>query len=183
MPLEKEITTVPELVDALNKKTPHEGVLDVLKMVNIPNSEYERYYKWNCDHYTRIGLAKTEKFELLITCWEKGQVSPVHNYDSKEAFIHIIHGQLREEKFMRSTVDNHLEKVSSITLGKRDYSYLGGAIGTHRYINAYENRTVAIHLFIPPFGKWTEYDLNTGEEKDHIVEYDAFYAIDKVINV
>jgi len=44
-------------------------------------------------------LARTENFEVLLICWEKGQSSPIHDFNSQEAWIHPIVGKLREERF------------------------------------------------------------------------------------
>src|SRR5690606_30719654 len=116
-----KITTMEELVDALKNKPKEVGYLEIMKSIDIPLGEFERYYTWNDNHYTRNCLIKTDAYELLLICWEKGQTSPIHDYSSKEAWIHILQGELTEECFHKT--ENGLEQVSSVHLGPADFSY------------------------------------------------------------
>jgi cysteine dioxygenase len=144
-----------------------------MKSVDIPLEDFEKYFTWNRDRYTRNSLVKTDDFELLLVCWEKGQGSVVHDYDSHMAWVRTIHGELKEERFMM--FDGKLERVSSVHLGKEDFSYLAEPIAIHRYSNKADERTVSLHLYVGPIEEWTEYDLETGEKTHKKVSHDSVY--------
>ncbi len=172
------ITTVAELVDTLKNKPAGSSYLNIMKNIEIPQREFERFYTWSDEHYTRNCLVRTDEFELLLICWEKGQESPIHDFDSHEAWIHPIHGQLTEERFR--LYDNKLEKVSSVILGTSEFSFMTDPIAIHRYINSYESRTISLNLYAKPIGKWKEYQASgemTATSKD--VSYDAVYQFDE----
>lgn len=172
-----KITTVEELVDKLMNKEPTEDFLEILKAIDIDQRDFERYYKWSDDHYTRNCLCRTDEFELMLVCWEKGQESPIHDFLSHAAWIHVVQGKLKEEDFRISKRNSHLEKVGQVTLNSLDYSYLSRRVGIHRFINTYESRTISLHLHAAPLTKWREFDRNTGETKEREASYDCVYKM------
>ncbi len=38
------------------------------------------YFFWSKNFYTRNLIYKDERFELMALCWDKGQVSRIHNH-------------------------------------------------------------------------------------------------------
>ncbi len=167
------ISTFPELVDALNScQLDSSCYLDTLKRIQIPIREYEKYYSWNSDRYTRNSIFENEQFEILLVCFEKGQGSPIHDYDFNEAWITVVQGKLREEKFRQHPRGNRLEKVSSVNLMPGDFTFISGQVGIHRYFNIFENRSVCLCLYSKPVKRWKIYDEATGKEDMKDTWYD-----------
>lgn len=156
----KSINNVNALLDALQHRNPEDGYLDIMKAIGFGMNELEGYFSWNEDNPTRNCLYKNDDFELQLICWEKGQKSPIHDYDARNAWVHVVHGQLKEEKFIKNEAVGQLEKVSSITLGKNDFSYLSNYVGIHRYSNIYSARTISLHLYSRPISNWKVYQAN-----------------------
>ena len=169
-----KIKTVEELIGKLNQKSSDQSYLDIMKKVDIPLREFEKYYTWKSDNYARNCLVKTEDFELLLICFEKGQVTPIHDFGSKQAWIHTIQGKLSEERFRVSENGKSMEQLSSMTLGTNDYSFMSH-IGIHRYKNIYEARTVTLNLYCDPIEQWTQYDGNANAIEVK-VSYDSVYV-------
>ncbi|MEO9484340.1 MAG: cysteine dioxygenase family protein [Ekhidna sp.] len=157
------ITTVETLVQALNRcKEDGTHVLDVMSRVQIPKEEFERYYSWSDDKYARNVLARNEDFEVLLVCWEKGQSSPIHDFNAQEAWVHPIEGMLREECFKINVDDDRLEKVSNVLLGTDEFSYMK-QVGIHRYSNAYSARSVSLNIYRKPVTEWRVYDTDKSD--------------------
>lgn len=168
------IKTVDKLIEVLEKKSSEESFLDIMKQIDIPLREFEKYYSWNRNKYARNCLIKTEDYELLLICYEKGQETPIHDFDSKQAWVHTVQGKLREERFRVAENGKKLEQLSAITLGTNDYSFMSH-VGIHCYKNIYEARSVTLNLYCKPIQHWTQYDENaaTTEVK---VNYDSIYV-------
>ncbi len=157
-----EITTIQRLLEELahRKKSPMK-VLDIMKATKIPTAEFEKYYSWDDANYTRNVLMRNEDIEVLLICWEKGQSSPIHDFNSQEAWIHPIVGELREERFKINPGDDiRLERVSSVLLGPDEYTYMN-QVGIHRYSNAYEARSVSLNIYSKPVTSWRVYEEET----------------------
>ena len=164
------INTIKELEDVL-KECNNKGFLDIIEAIDIPYSEFEKHFTWKEENYTRNSLIRTNDYELLVTCWESGQESPIHDYDSRDVWVHIIKGQLKEEKFIMNK-EGELKRVSSVSLGNSDFSFLSGKLGLHRYINLSGDRSVCLVFFTQPLEKWNEYNPVSGEIIEKRVGYD-----------
>ncbi|MEQ8323471.1 MAG: cysteine dioxygenase family protein [Vicingaceae bacterium] len=165
------ISSIHELEQALKNHQEH-GYLNIMKAIEIPYDEFEKHFTWKEEHYTRNSIIKNDDYELLVICWERAQDSPIHDYDSEDAWIHILRGQLKEEQFKKNE-GGELERVSTVTLGVKDFSYISGHVGLHRYINSHEGRTVSLHLYVKPLEKWNEYDEALNAFKVRHIGYDS----------
>ena len=132
-----------------------------MRLIDIPLAEFEKYYSWDDNRYARNVLARTNDFEVLLICWEKGQSSPIHDFNSQEAWIHPVQGWIKEERFKTNEGEGvKLEKLSSVLLGTSEYSYMNH-IDIHRYSNAYEGRSVSLNVYSKPVSEWKVYDEMT----------------------
>lgn len=171
----KKITTVDHLVEALKNNTGKHSYLQIVKAVDIPLREFERYFSWNKDHYTRNCLFKNDDVELLLICWEKGQKSAIHDFNSNAAWVHPIKGKLTEERFLQT--DEGLEKVSSVILDTSCFSFMANHVIMHRYINTYESRSVCLNLYSKPLTCWNEHDEVTGAITEKKIGYDTEFNL------
>lgn len=163
------IKNIEGLIKRLNMCSGAEGYLEAMRQIDIPEQEFERYYSWDDTHYTRNQIARTENYELLVMCWEKGQQGFIHDYDAAQAWIHPLRGKLREDRYVMSEAGK-LNQVSSVILGPEEFSYMGRGIDIHKYSNAYDGRSVSVHLYAPAVEEWTIYtsrDGNTGRKNVH----------------
>ena len=155
------ITSVRELVDVLRKAPKREGYLGIMKSLAIPDEDLQRFCSWNKSHYTRNCLLRTADVELLLICWERGQQSPIHDFDAREVWVRPVYGRLKEERFVLRNGKPY--QVSSLILDETGFSYMTEPVGLHRYSNGYESRAVSLNLYSEPVDRWNEYD-----EKDEI---------------
>ena len=157
----------------MNLCTGERCFLDVMQQIDIPATEFERYFHWNNQRHTRTLLYGNNRFELVLACWEQGQQSSIHDYDANEAWILPIYGKLREERFVLNNERNGLHKVSSVLIGPGEYSYMQAPVDIHRYTNVYENRSVSLHLYAKPVEHWHIYTEQAGDTGHKPVWYDA----------
>ncbi len=160
-----EIKTIEKLILALNTcaiDNTESCHLNVIKNIQIPLKEWERHFMFRENRPGIVSLFSTKQYQLILSCWEKGQQGPIHDIDPEEVWIHPISGQFIEERYRLSTAKKELEQVSSILLNSQSYSYMQKSKTIYRYINSYENRSVCFHLYSEPVVERREYDKNTG---------------------
>lgn len=160
----QQIRTVEELIKALEKEPGTGGYLSILERASIPSELFLEYCTWNDKHYTRNCIARTDEFELLVICYEPGQSTSIHDYNTQEAWVHPIMGSVVEERFEPPT-DGGLRKVSSAKLVTDSFSYLHNGRSIHRYINNTEERAATLNLYARPLIKWKVYDERSGEPR------------------
>tara|TARA_R110002126_G_scaffold277560_1_gene423509 strand:- start:70711 stop:71253 length:543 start_codon:yes stop_codon:yes gene_type:complete len=168
-----KIKSIPELILALNTCDIHQTencYLNAMRSIDITFVDWEKYFKFSDDKPKRISLSKTEDYELLMSCWEKGQEGPIHDIDAEEAWIHPICGSFIEERYKLS--HRKLEQVSSVLLTTQSYSYMQKSKTIYKYINDYQARSVCLHLYAKPVKIWREYDKTTGKATEVAYKYD-----------
>ena len=156
-----KINTIDKLKLALNTcgiVNTESCYLEVLKTVDIPYEEWEHLFFFKENRPARVCITTTKDYQLVLSCWEKGQQGPIHDSDSEEVWIHPVCGQFREERYRLSKESNKLEQVSSVLMDSQSYSHMQKSRTIYKYINVYENRSVCLHLYSSPVTEWREYD-------------------------
>ncbi len=161
---ESKFHTVEELIEALKQESASGGYLTILERAAIPSEDFLEYCTWNEKHYTRNCIARTAEFELLLICYEPGQRTSIHDYNTQEAWVHPILGSVVEERFEPPS-QGSLRKVSSAKLVTESFSYLHNGRSIHRYINNTDERAATLNLYARPLIKWKVYDERSGEPR------------------
>jgi len=153
-----------ELISALDAVQGADGYLPVLRSMPVATQELERLATWNVRHYTRNVLVQREGYELLLICFEPGQRTSIHDYDSENAFVHPVLGEVLEERF---TLDAEGRPVlgSQQVLNTGAFSHLQGGNSIHRYTNLGGTRAMSLNLYAPPLRKWRVYDERSGRAR------------------
>lgn len=157
----KNINTPKALVDALKSVTSPYGYFEVLQRMDISMEEFESYFTWSEERYTRSCLARTDDFELMLICWEEGQQTQIQDFGDAMAWIHPVCGSLKEERYLLSDNGTGLIKVSSLGIDTGEFSFVHKT-GIHHYRNNYESRTVSLHLYVKPVTSRKIYDCSEG---------------------
>jgi len=50
-------------------------VTELLQEAQLADNEWKEYVHFSPNHYTRVLLAVTKEFSLMLLCWNKGQAT------------------------------------------------------------------------------------------------------------
>lgn len=155
------IRSLPELVRALDQETRPAGYTDAMLRVEISPEELAPYCQWNHRHYTRHCLHRTPAHELLLICYEEGQRTSIHDYDSQMAWIRPVLGVIQEERFATAATGNLVRRGRRL-LHPGSLSYMAARNCIHRHGNAGHGRAATLNLYARPIRRWHVYDERTG---------------------
>lgn len=155
------ITSVQDLVRELARQRSPSAYAEVLSRSALTDEDLQQYCRWNTRHYTRTCIHRDANFELLLICYEPGQCTSVHDYDSQMAWIHPVKGEIVEERF-KLFPDGILRCVEEIHLfpGEKDRITTGTEI--HRFTNRSAECAITLNLYAKPMSRWRVYDERTG---------------------
>jgi len=132
-----------------------------------------RYLFWSPDFYTRNLIYKDARFEMMAICWEKGQVSRVHNHADQMCWMMVPVGRLRGQNFAVADMD---ESRSYCKLRETDSFELSDCLAAkveleepiHQILNLaeYGERAVSIHIYSKPFDRCLSYCRDTDTFKE-----------------
>jgi cysteine dioxygenase len=139
----------------------------------------ERYFFWSERCYTRNLIFKDERFELMAICWDKGQISRIHNHAEQQCWMTVPLGRLRGQNFSVVEID---EKKGLCKLKETDQFDLSDCLATkveleepiHQILNLpeFNERAVSLHVYSKPYDKCLSYCRET----DRFTEVPLFYT-------
>jgi cysteine dioxygenase len=139
----------------------------------------ERYFHWSEKFYTRNLIFKNERFEIMAVCWNKGQVSKIHNHADQMCWMTVPIGKLRGQNFRAVETDEsknfcRLEETSQFDLSDCLTAKVELEEPIHQILNLpeFDQRAVSLHIYSKPFDKCLSYCRET----DCFAEVPLFYT-------
>jgi cysteine dioxygenase len=137
------------------------------------------YFFWSEQCYTRNLIYKDERFELMAICWEKGQVSRVHNHSEQKCWMTVPVGRLRGQNFRALDIDQQRGYCKLIETDQFELSECLAAKveleePIHQVLNLpeFDERAVSLHIYSKPYDKCLSYCRQT----DTFKEVQLFYT-------
>ncbi|MGI9055954.1 MAG: cysteine dioxygenase [Pyrinomonadaceae bacterium] len=131
------------------------------------------YFFWSEKFYTRNLLYKDERFELMVLCWDRGQVSKIHNHANQMCWMTVPVGRLRGQNFRAVETD---EEKGFCKLAETDTFNLSDCLAAkveleqpiHQILNLpeFNERAVSVHIYSKPCEKCLCYCRETDTFKE-----------------
>jgi cysteine dioxygenase len=156
----KSIKSVEELTTVLNT-TAVKDFASVIKRVHIDIEDLESYMTWKEACYTRNCLGKTDDYELILLCWDKGVETPIHGHGGEDCWVYQMEGVVQEIRFEENENEELIEK-QRITLEPGKLTYMNDEMGYHTIKNIGLSRAITLHVYASPIHSCKVYDDDKG---------------------
>ncbi len=118
------------------------------------------YFHWSEKFYTRNLIFKNERFEMMAICWNKGQVSKIHNHADQMCWMTVPVGKLRGQNFRAVEIDESkgfckLEETDNFNLSDCLAAKVELEEPIHQILNLpeFDEPAVSLHIYSKPFDK------------------------------
>ena len=148
-------------------------VYDFLSRNPIDVDSIQKYIFWSPTFYTRNLIYKDDRFEMMAICWDKGQVSRVHNHCEQRCWMTVPVGRLKGQNYAVEEID---EELGDCKLSETDSFELSECLTAkveleepiHQILNLgeFDERAVSIHIYSKPFDHCISYCRDTDTFKD-----------------
>ncbi len=145
-----------------------ENVYQFLGRNPVEVDSITEYLHWSSNFYTRNLIYKNERFEVLAICWEKGQVSRVHDHSDQKCWMTVPIGRLRGQNFAIAEKD---ESAGFCRLIETDTFELSDCLAAkveleepvHQILNLpeFDERAVSVHIYSKPYDSCFSYCRDT----------------------
>ncbi len=139
-----------------------------------------KYLFWSPDFYTRNLVYKDDRFEMMVICWEKGQVSRVHNHADQKCWMTVPIGRLRGQNFAIEEIDEsrgHCKLIETDTFELSDCLAAKVELEEpiHQVLNLaeYDERAASIHIYSKPYDSCLSYCRDTDTFKEVKLFYNS----------
>lgn len=168
---QKTLETLSELIQVLDEeeRTNYTTILETMK---LPIAEFEKHATWSDTCYTRNCIVETEEFELVLICWQKEQVTAIHDHGGEECWVCFVEGEFRENIY-KEDEKGKLEIVNTSDSKPGDVVYMVDFMGFHNLENRSNTKSMSLHLYAKPIKNCNVYDSkkNTFVRKE--LSYDS----------
>lgn len=170
-----KITSIEQLVEELKQVKTEREYKKIVKRLEIPLADYEPYAHFSREKYTRNCIARTDDFELILLCWEKGQVTPVHCHNNQECWVYVVKGEFDEQRFVESDrKDEAIEVEEELQIEEDGVSYMNDDMGYHSLENIHDGRSMSLHLYMNPIDECNVFNEETEEFERKIMAYHSY---------
>lgn len=155
-----------------------EGIYNFLSENPIDVDSIKKFFHWSNKFYTRNLIYKDERFELMALCWDKGQVSRIHNHADQMCWMTVPVGKLRGQNFRVEALD---ETKNYCKLSETNQFDLSDCLAAkveleepiHQILNLpeFNERAVSLHIYSKPFDKCLSYCKDTDTFKEVNLSY------------
>jgi cysteine dioxygenase len=156
-----------------------ENVYQFLSENPVEVATISQYFFWSERCYTRNLIYKDAQFEMMAICWDKGQVSRIHNHSEQRCWMTVPVGKLRGQNFRAVEID---EEKGFCKLKETDRFDLSDCLAAkveleepiHQILNLpeFNERAVSLHIYSKPYDKCLSYCRET----DTFKEVPLFYT-------
>lgn len=157
-----KISTIDQLLSALYACEQKSDFVQVANNMAADKIDFSRYQHFSPKHYTRNCIERTDAFELILLCWEEGQVTPIHCHGGKECWVQIVEGQMVEDRYDYNS-QNALEKVETTNCRNSDVTFMNDDLGYHTLSNVNNGRSMSLHLYASPIKECRIFNSKTNE--------------------
>ncbi len=168
----KELCEIPETEFTC------ENVYQFLGKNPIEIDSISPFFFWSDKFYTRNLIYKDEQFEMMAICWNKGQVSKIHNHSEQKCWMTVVDGKLLGQNFSIAEID---ENKGFCKLNETDNFSLSDCLAAkveleepiHQILNLAEfnERAVSVHIYSKPFENCLTYCRDTDSFKEVNLSY------------
>jgi len=131
------------------------------------------YFHWSEKFYTRNLIFKNDRFEMMAICWNKGQVSRIHNHADQMCWMTVPVGKLRGQNFRAAEINEsrgfcRLEETDNFDLSDCLTAKIELEEPIHQILNLpeFDQRAVSLHIYSKPFDTCLSYCRDTDSFKE-----------------
>lgn len=155
--------SIKELVNRTNKIIKNYKNKNMISKLNVlyknyDNNDWIPYANFKEDKYTRNLVYRNDLFQMVVMCWPKKFVSPIHDHNESECLYKILKGELIETVYQKK--DNKLIETDKFQLIKNEVGSINDSHGVHQVFNPHNDYCVSLHLYVPAYDKTDIFHLD-----------------------
>lgn len=161
-----------------------DGVYRFLKAHPIDPETLKPYLHFRTSHYTRNLIDKNKLYEVIAICWEKGQISQVHNHKGQHCWMAVPIGKLLVQNFRVVTGNpdgGHCELTESdkYWMDPANPGRVELDEPIHYVANPAElnQRACSIHIYSHPYDSCMVYSLERKQAMEIPLHYSSEYGV------
>lgn len=154
---------VEVLKDAFSRPRTPDEMLEIINAHPVDPASLEPYREFRSEKYTRSLVYKCECFEVLVLCWEVGQISAIHNHADQLCWMACPEGRLQVVNYAVKEGNERgghcvIEPTTDFWLtpdgaGAVDPEEPIHSVGNPRVEGVEPQRAISVHIYSHPYDR------------------------------
>lgn len=139
-----KITGIENLISEL-ESSDLSNFKEIIENFEIDLAELQQYLFWEDGKYTRNCIHLSEKFELLLLCWDGNLVTTAHYHAGQQGWLKVIRGEIKEtiiKNDQKTIVSENINFVGGVT-------YIDDELGLH-ILESIGEKPISLHVYAKP---------------------------------
>lgn len=177
------MVSVAKLIEGLRAMRAEEftlgNIYDFLTGNPVDVASVEPYAFWSGKFYTRNLIHREPHFALMLLCWEKGQVSRIHDHADQNCWMSVLAGTLHGQNYAAQEMDWETGRCKLVETTSFDLSdCLTAQVELeepiHQILNLpqFDERAISLHVYSKPIERCNAFCVKT----DTFKEVELFYT-------
>jgi len=144
------------------------AVLEYMRENPVSVASLHPYLYFSPEHYTRNLILHTPLFDLIAICWERGQMSRIHNHTNQRCWMGIAYGKVQVQNYRLVCQDHatqfcELAPTDRYVIDADNPAEVDSEEPIHLVANppTFGSRAVTLHIYSRPFDECEVYDLKS----------------------
>jgi cysteine dioxygenase len=137
-------------------------VAELLGTYSREHAEWRDYARFKDECYSRNLVSASQLFELLVICWNPGQVSPIHDHQGQRCWMAVLDGAMRETQF-HARASGPLREGPTKVFQAGSVAFIQDDIALHEIAPAGTGCGVTLHLYSKPIRECRIFERETGQ--------------------
>eukprot|EP00471_Norrisiella_sphaerica_P006926 CAMPEP_0184488706 /NCGR_PEP_ID=MMETSP0113_2-20130426/13094_1 /TAXON_ID=91329 /ORGANISM="Norrisiella sphaerica, Strain BC52" /LENGTH=616 /DNA_ID=CAMNT_0026871669 /DNA_START=242 /DNA_END=2092 /DNA_ORIENTATION=+ len=144
-------------------------ITEILGTIRLNPREWNQYTHFIGNRYTRTLVGFDPDFAVLLLCWERGQMSPIHCHADSSCWVKVLDGQIQETLYEYpgdNTNGRPLRLISEEIYNANQATYIDDSHGIHKMGNPRDDSPcVSLHIYSPPYTACNVFERVSGLRK------------------
>jgi cysteine dioxygenase len=156
------------------------GVQVAEKLASYARShrDWREFALFDAAAYTRNLIHRADAFEVILLCWNPGQVTPIHNHQGQRCWMSVLDGRVEETLYRLPERTGGPLAISTSKLHDRgEVAFITDEIALHRIAQVGERQAVSLHVYSRPIPRCQIYDPASGEVTMRVLAYHSIRGV------
>jgi predicted metal-dependent enzyme (double-stranded beta helix superfamily) len=137
---------------------------DWLAQLDLDDTVIHEHCRFSASGYSRNLLCRTSRFDMLVLCWQPGQMSAIHDHRDSLNVTRVCSGRLTSRIFQRQSFpcETLVQQTQQEDLGKNDLVAVD-CRQIHQLANTSDQKLITLHVYARPLSEIQVYCPHTGQ--------------------
>ncbi|MBI5434317.1 MAG: cysteine dioxygenase family protein [Planctomycetes bacterium] len=141
------------------------------------HDDWRTFALFDSQRYARNLVHKDELFELILLCWDLGQVTPIHDHQGQRCWMGVLDGRVEEILYAPPEGGTAPRVRGSKEHERGAVAFITDDIALHRIAQVGTARAVSLHLYSRPIPVCRIFDPATGVVADRTLTYHSIRGV------